>query len=135
MVIQLDIDGTIDRNPKFFSCLSRAFRADGHEVLVVTARIGALANLERTRRQLTAWGISYDELVMSPPYDEMDPRVCPKVHDWDHRRHLIKLITALGRGVNVAYDDSSEVADLFLEYAPSITLFRVMPAVLRGMPR
>ncbi len=38
MKAALDIDGTITERPEFFAVLSRALRAAGHRVLILTYR-------------------------------------------------------------------------------------------------
>jgi len=60
MRIGLDIDGLLDERPDFFSFLAHAFRAAGHFVAVLTYRDPD--SLPRTEKQLSAWGIEYDEL-------------------------------------------------------------------------
>jgi hypothetical protein len=64
MKVALDIDGTISEHPEFFAVLSSALRAAGHRVVVLTYRDPARA--EATGAQLTAWGIGFDELVITP---------------------------------------------------------------------
>jgi hypothetical protein len=64
MKVALDIDGTISERPEFFAVLSAALRAAGHQVLVLTYRDPA--RTEAARDQLAAWGITFDELVISP---------------------------------------------------------------------
>ncbi len=60
MRIGLDIDGLLDERPEFFAFLSSALRGTGHFIAVLTYRDPNSA--ERTRRQLSEWGIVYDEL-------------------------------------------------------------------------
>jgi uncharacterized HAD superfamily protein len=64
MNIALDIDGTIDEHPSFFSALARGMRLAGHNIFILTYR-----NPKRsaaTQAQLAAWEVAYDELVFSP---------------------------------------------------------------------
>jgi hypothetical protein len=64
MKVALDIDGTISEHPRFFAILSAALRAAGHQVFVLTYRDSGCA--DSTKAQLRAWGIQFDELVISP---------------------------------------------------------------------
>ena len=60
MRIGLDIDGLIDERPEFFAFLSGTLRAAGHFVAVLTYRDPE--RVQHTQRQLTKWGVTYDEL-------------------------------------------------------------------------
>lgn len=78
MKLALDIDDTITRHPAFFAFLTRALRAAGHEVIVISYRVDRAG----AERDLTSWGITYDQLLLwsnDLPLDEMDAwkgRVC-----------------------------------------------------------
>ena len=63
MNIGLDIDGTIDgssESSQFFALLSKSLKAAGHQVHIVTYRDPE--SIEETKRELSSWKISYDEL-------------------------------------------------------------------------
>ncbi len=87
MKIALDIDGTISDQPTFFSFLSVALRAAGHQILILTYRDPA--KNEATRVQLAAWGIVFDELVIAESLSAKG-RLCA--------RH----------GVDIFFDDQDE---------------------------
>jgi uncharacterized HAD superfamily protein len=61
--IALDIDGTISDHPAFFAFLSAALRAAGHQILILTYRDPE--KTDATRKQLSDWGILFDELVIA----------------------------------------------------------------------
>jgi len=77
----LDIDGTIDENPRFFELLSHYWPG---EVFVITYR----DNEEGTRRDLADFNIYYDKLIM--------------VDDLDKSAVLVK------NGIDVYIDDQDE---------------------------
>ncbi len=68
MVIGLDIDGTITRNPAFFSILSSALTKAGHTVFVITLR----DDRNRAIADLRKWGIVHQKLITSTPSELMD---------------------------------------------------------------
>lgn len=59
MVIALDIDDTITRNPEFFACLSAGFAAMGHRVVVITFR----EKRDEVIADLRGWGIVHHEVI------------------------------------------------------------------------
>ena len=61
MVIGLDIDDTITRNPEFFAFLSHSAVNVGHKVIIITFR----EDREATQKALEGWNIVYDELITS----------------------------------------------------------------------
>ena len=63
MNIALDVDGTIDKAPEFFSAFSKAMRKDGHKIYIFTSRMPILES--ETIQQLEEWDIEYDELVLT----------------------------------------------------------------------
>ncbi len=67
MRVAFDVDDTITRCPEFFSLLSRALKAAGHRVFIITYREGS----PDTQRELRDWGIEYDTLV-TPTDEELD---------------------------------------------------------------
>ena len=77
MRIGLDIDGLLDERPEFFAFLSAALRAGGHFVAILTYRDPARE--EQTRRQLGAWGVSYDELHFARALSDKG-RLCRELH-------------------------------------------------------
>lgn len=63
MIVALDIDGTITRCPEFFSLLSKALKAAGHTVLVITFRGDSVDDIAT---ELEGLGIVFSELVTAP---------------------------------------------------------------------
>ena len=61
MVIGLDIDDTITRNPEFFSFLSQAAVNAGHKIIIITFR----EDREAVQKALKEWDIAHDELITS----------------------------------------------------------------------
>lgn len=59
MTTAFDIDGTITRQPAFFSLISQALVKAGHRVLIITFR----DDIEVTEYDLREWGIAYDKLI------------------------------------------------------------------------
>ena len=65
MVVAFDIDDTITRHPKFFSLLTKALVAAGHDVIIITYR----EDREPTNKALAEWDIAYTKLVTSRTND------------------------------------------------------------------
>lgn len=63
MIVALDIDGTITRCPEFFSLLSKALKAAGHTVLVITFRGDSVDDIAT---ELEGLGIVFSELITAP---------------------------------------------------------------------
>jgi hypothetical protein len=61
MIVAFDIDDTISRHPQFFSFLTQALKAAGHEVLIITFREDRPA----AEADLCAWGIAWTKLITS----------------------------------------------------------------------
>lgn len=124
MVIQLDIDGTLDMAPTFFSWLSKALRRDGHKILVVSSRTTSTANLRDTATELKEMGIIYDMLILSPELDDLDASRFPPGLPRAHQPYISKLMAAEDHGTDVLFDDCGITAQLFLENLPEVTIFR-----------
>lgn len=127
MNVALDIDGTITRNPDFFAIMSRAIRAAGGKVYVVTSRAQSDEVRAMTRRELLAYGVELDDLVIIP--DAAESRIpCPHQElDWFQQYLWQKVSVCLDRDVDVVFDDDPRVLDLFRQFAPKILTFRPAP--------
>ena len=124
MNIALDIDGTITRLPELFAVLSRAVRAAGGKVIVVTSRSDTPAVREQTRRELKGYGLEHDELVIIPDGTGRIP--CPHRNlDWYQQYLWQKVAVCLDRGVTSVFEDDEKVVALFRVYAKDITVFHV----------
>lgn len=125
MNIALDIDGTITRRPKFFAVLSRAVRAAGGKVFIVTSRSDTAEVRALTRRELGAHGVAYDELVIIAD-SEQGRAACPHGGlDWYQKYLWQKVAACLDRDVAIVFEDDEKVAELFRRHAPQIDVFLV----------
>ena len=124
MIIQIDIDGTIDAAPTFFSWLTAAARRDGHSIHIVSSRTTSPTNLKATAAELEDTGIVYDKLVLSPDVDDLDPARLPPGLPPAHRIYVYKLIVAEDEGADLLFDDCSITADLFRKHLPRVRVFR-----------
>ena len=83
MNIALDIDGTITKNPRFFSILSQAVRQDGGKVYIVTSRGNTNDSRVQTEKELTSYGIEFDDLVIIADSAGKEQIMCPHEDlDW-----------------------------------------------------
>jgi hypothetical protein len=96
MIVALDVDGTITRNPPFFALLSGALKAAGHEVIILTFR----EDRDALAADLAEWGIAYGRLITATTTDllaggpdEWKARVCREL------------------GVDVFFEDVPEVLE------------------------
>ncbi|PIP84780.1 MAG: hypothetical protein COR54_02270 [Elusimicrobia bacterium CG22_combo_CG10-13_8_21_14_all_63_91] len=124
MVVQLDIDGTIDRAPEFFAWMSTALLRDGHRVLVVTSRTTSPENIRLTAEGLRAFGIVYNRLLLSPAVDDLDPGRLPPSLLPTHRLFVYKLIAAQDHGTEILFDDCKITSDIFRRHSPDVRVYR-----------
>ncbi len=124
LVVQIDIDGTLDAAPAFFRWLTASLRSDGYTVLIVSSRVDSLECRTATIAELREWSITYDELHLAP--EAIDPDTLPRGVHPAHRVFAHKLTVARARGTAVLFDDCSITAELFARYAPHVTVFRPM---------
>ena len=68
MNIGIDIDATITEMPAFFAILSKAFRAAGHKVYIVSYR--GIDGRDETLQELADYGIERDGLYLSDNWGE-----------------------------------------------------------------
>lgn len=125
MNIALDIDGTITRQPKLFALLSKAIRASGGEVFIVTSRADTQEVRALTRREMGSLGVVFDELVVIAD-TEQGRAACPHGDlDWYQKYLWQKVAACLDRDVTIVFEDDEKVADLFRRYAPRVDVFLV----------
>ena len=86
MIIGIDIDDTITRNPKFFSVLSNAFIAAGQEVIIITFR----DDVPSTEKALKDWGIEYTKLVTSTLEQHLEYGV-NEWKNWVCQKHSVEV--------------------------------------------
>ncbi len=104
MKIAFDVDGVISEAPAFFATLTRALRAAGHEVYVITDHDEYYR--EQREAELREWGIDYDELVIAGQKE----RFCHQ------------------HGIHFAIDDAA------LEYFPNSRIVALGLVALGGAP-
>jgi len=126
MVIQIDIDGTINQAPAIFSAMTKALGGNGHRILVVSARVEDSESREFTTKQLREWRIDYEELILTPPFRQLIPSWFPPNLPLEQRAIFFKVMTARERRVDVAFEDDGLVIDLFRAYLPEMQVFQVL---------
>ena len=126
MVIQIDIDGTIDRAPAFFKWLTISLKKDDHKVLIVTSRTHSPQNRLATADELGSLGIVYDALILSPEPDAINIGRMPRDLHPAHKLFINKIFAAEDNGVDSVFDDCGITADLFRRYLPKVQVFRVL---------
>ncbi len=126
MNIALDIDGTITQQPELFAVLSRAVRAAGGRIYIITSRADTSDVRTLTQQELKNYGIDYDDLLIIPDADR-DRFPCPHDElDWYQKYLWQKVYLCLEHNITIVFDDEGKVVDLFKKYAPHITLFQVV---------
>ena len=104
MNIALDIDGTITRNPGFFSVLSQAVRQAGGKVYIVTSRSNADGVEVQTRKELAAYGIEFDDLVIIADSGGQEQIMCPHENlDWYQKYLWQKVWVCLDYNVRIVF--------------------------------
>lgn len=63
MRIAIDVDGVIAEAPEFFAAMTRAMKAAGHEIHIVTDFDEHFR--EQREKELAAYGIAYDTLAIT----------------------------------------------------------------------
>jgi len=126
MNIALDIDGTITKNPEFFSVLSQAIRQAGGKVYIFTSRSNADGVEVQTRKELDLYGIEFDDLVIIADGGGNEQITCPHEDlDWYKKYLWQKVKVCLDHNVHVVFEDDPKVISLFEEHAPDIQVFQV----------
>jgi len=124
MVVQIDIDGTINWAPVFFAWMTRVFQREGHRVLIVTTLEDVPGERELTEEELRGWEITYDKLILSPPLGDLDSRRFPPGLHPSHKLYVYKLFVAQDHGTDILFDDCGITADLFRKHLPQVKVFR-----------
>jgi hypothetical protein len=126
MNIALDIDGTITKNPGFFSLLSQSVRRAGGRVYIVTSRGNADGVEEQTRQELASYGLEFDALFIIADSGGQEQIACPHENlDWYQKYLWQKVRVCLDHNVHIVFDDDPKVVSLFEKYAPDIQVFQV----------
>ena len=124
MNVALDIDGTITKKPQFYAILARGVRAAGGKVFVVTSRSNSSDVRKQTKRELDAYGIAFDDLIIIADA-EGDRIACPHDDlDWYQKYLWQKVSVCLKHKVSIVFEDDPKVIELFRRFAPSIQVFR-----------
>ena len=124
MIIQIDIDGTLDQAPAFFRWMTKALRNDRQTILIVSSRTTSTENLKLSADELKGWGITYDKLILSPNLNDLDARQFPKDLHPGHKLYVYKLIVARDFGTEVLFDDCGITAELFRKHLPQVKVFK-----------
>lgn len=125
MNLALDIDGTITRIPALFAALSRAVRAEGGKVIVVTSRSNTDSVRRTTIRELRGCGVENDGLIIIPdaPRERMP---CPHEELDQYQQYLWqKVAVCLDHEVDVVFEDDAKTVDLFKRFAQGIAVFHL----------
>jgi hypothetical protein len=101
MHIAFDIDDTITRCPQFFSIISKALRASGHKVYIISYR----EDREFAEEDLAEHGITFDELVL-PSEQELHRSTS---QTWKQEAAQWKAEVCRRLGVEVFFEDMPEV--------------------------
>jgi uncharacterized HAD superfamily protein len=112
MNIAFDLDGTITRNPAFFSVISKALVDAGHKVFIITWR----EDREFTLEDLAEHGITYTQLVL--PSDEQIRGIA--YQQWKTAAAQFKAEACRSLKIDVFFDDMPEVVNVL---APQTTAF------------
>jgi hypothetical protein len=127
MVVQIDIDGTIDKAAEFFKWLTHNLRKDGNKVLIVSSRTYSQENEKATIKELMGYGVLYDKLILTPDLKELDVKRFPPDMHPAHKLYIYKLFTAEDNNIEILFDDCGITTDLFRKYLPHIKVFRLIP--------
>lgn len=101
MRIAFDIDDTITRCPEFFSVISKALRAAGHKVYIISYR----EDRGFADEDLAECGVSYDELILFADYE----RKSGGSQTWQDEAGNWKAEVCRRHEIDVLFDDMPEV--------------------------
>jgi len=101
--IAFDIDDTITRCPQFFAVISKALRAAGHKVYVISYR----EDREFAEQDLADYGVLYDELAL-PSQAEMHSA---PPGEWKNAAARWKADVCRRLAIDVFFEDVPEVVN------------------------
>ncbi|MBP7935413.1 MAG: hypothetical protein KA354_12275 [Phycisphaerae bacterium] len=101
MRIAFDIDDTITRCPEFFAVISKALRAAGHKVYIISYR----EDRGFAEEDLAECGVSYDELILFAD----DERKAGGAKSWQDEAGRWKAEVCRQLEIDVLFDDMPEV--------------------------
>ena len=127
MIVQIDIDGTIDKAPEFFKWLTENLKEGGYKVLIVTSRTTSPQNDKDTAEEMKKYGVLYDKLILSPNIWDLDIKRFPSDMCSAHKLYIYKLFIAEDNGVDLLFDDCGITTELFRKYLPDVKVFRLLP--------
>ena len=93
MIIGIDFDETITRCPEFFALLTKALKAEGHTILIITFR----TDVDDIHRDLAKLDIAYTELIIEADIPRDD------FYAW-------KAMVCRERNVDILFEDMPGVA-------------------------
>lgn len=124
MNIALDIDDTITRRPEFFRLLSRAVRAAGGKVHILSSRTACPEVLKRSCEELGRYGIEFDAIHLLPS-QSIAATTCPHAElDWYQKYIWQKVDYCQKHRISVFFEDELKVIELFKRLAPRVVVFR-----------
>jgi hypothetical protein len=103
MNIALDIDDTITRCPEFFSIISKALRAAGHRVYIISWR----EDREFAEEDLAEYGIDCDQLILPA---EQEIRGVPH-RDWETAAGRWKPAACRRLQIDILFGDMPQVVN------------------------
>lgn len=108
MNIGIDIDGTLNKYPGFFTELGFLWRQAGHQVFIITG-LGHNSAQERLGKITESYGESfYDELLDTSLYNTDEASLIGKVHNeiivGKFKQRMCK-----EHGVNIMFDDMARI--------------------------
>lgn len=118
MKIALDIDDTITALPELFAEITRS--GSVRKVLVISSRTNLPEVRESTLRELAAYGIQLDELILIESYERAQAK-CPHGElDWHQKYLWQKVDICIQQDIDIVFEDDPKVLALFERFAPGI---------------
>jgi len=109
MKIGIDVDGTLRTYPEFFTTLGRLFRADGHEVYIITG-LGKAKATEKLSEVEAIYGTEfYNALFSSAEYNESERALIGVVQENELIVGIFKQRLCRQLGVDIMFDDKATI--------------------------
>lgn len=120
MNIQIDINGTIDYAPAFFSWFTKALIKSGHKVFIATTEPDSPENRAEAVELLRKQRLQYTKLVMGYPLGKIPSAALPRGFPRSDILYAAKLICAKKNHIDILFDDDPYVLKLFHKHLPKI---------------
>jgi len=129
MILALDIDDTITRDPPFYRVLANAVKSNNGKVLIVSSRNACYETEVATRKELSGYGIQYDALHLLPSIEAARGN-CPHNELDNYQKYIWQKVDyCLRNKVTHYFDDETKVIELFLAYAPKIIVYQCWKSI------